>query len=78
MDMLNDKLQSLSLASGVVVPAGVVVANPTVTAWRQNQRRIQPAAVGGPTTKTNTRMAKQKTRQKKQQQQVTKNAAIGG
>jgi hypothetical protein len=78
MGMLKDKLQSLTLASGVAAPAGVVVANPPVTAQKQKQSRIQPAAVGAPTTKTNTRMAKQKARWKKQQQQVTKKAAIGG
>jgi hypothetical protein len=77
MGMFKDNLQNVSLASGVAAPAGVVVANPPVTAQKQNERPIQPAAVGGPTTKTNTRMAKQKARQKKQQQQATKKAAIG-
>jgi hypothetical protein len=78
MGVLNDKLQKLSLASGLAAPTCTIVANPPVTARQQNKRQIQPAAVGGPTAKTNTRMAKQLAKQKKQQQKVAKQAAIGG
>jgi hypothetical protein len=76
MCILNKKLQSLSLASGLAAPTGTIVANPTVTARNQNQARHQPAN-SGPTTKATTRMAKQKNKQKKQQQQAAKQVAIG-
>jgi hypothetical protein len=76
MCVLNVKLERLSLAHGLAAPTAVVVANPTVTARKQNQARHQPAN-SGPTTKATTIMAKQKNKQKKQQQQAAKQASIG-
>jgi hypothetical protein len=72
--VLQEQLRKLS----VNAPEGAIVANPEVTAKKQNQKRKQPKAHREPTTKASSAASREAAKVQAQQRKAKMNTATGG